>query len=395
VRVIRRAGGAARQEDRVRDAHGEDDPADERPGRGLAAERIRGVLVDLLLAGIAVSASYPFIASATSPWDAGAGVVACLGLLLRRRWPWLSLAAAIPAFYFGIAYVPLIVALFDLGLSRSARWRVAVGSGAAAVAYLAPVWPPQDLPSLVEPLVEATLYTVGPALLGAFLRERRTAAAQLLELREAQSLGQRQAAQVALARERAVLAREMHDVVSHQVSLIAVQAGAMQVGAADEGSREAARTIRGLSTVTLEELRGMVELLRAAGGERRELAPQPTLGDVPALVAASGIHVETAIDLPADLPAAAQRAVYRTVQEGLTNARKHATGADVRVDGRLEAGHVVLEIDAGAPTLPLLDLPSGHHGLTGLRERAQLLGGTLTAEQRGDGSHLLRLRFPL
>jgi signal transduction histidine kinase len=147
--------------------------------------------------------------------------------------------------------------------------------------------------------------------------------------------------------------------------------------------------------VTLEELRGMVEVLRAAGGERRELAPQPTLGDVPALVADSGIRVATVLDLPADLPAAAQRAVYRTVQEGLTNARKHATGATVRVTGRLDAGHVVLEVDAGAPTLPLLDLPSGRHGLTGLRERAQLLGGTLTATQRDDGSHLLRLRFPL
>jgi signal transduction histidine kinase len=381
VRVIRRAGGPT-------------GPA-ERAGRGVAAERIRAVLVDLLLAGIAVSASYPFIVAADSSWDAAAGVVGCLGLLLRRRWPWLSLAAAIPAFYVGIAYVPLIVALFDLGLSRAARWRVAGGSAVAAVAYLAPVWPPGDLPSFVEPLVEATLYTVGPALLGAFLRERRTAAAQLLELREAQSLGQRQAAQVALARERAVLAREMHDVVSHQVSLIAVQAGAMQVGAADERSREAARTIRGLSTVTLEELRGMVELLRAAGGDRRELAPQPTLRDVPALVAASGIRVACDLRLPDDLPAAAQRAVYRTVQEGLTNARKHATGADVRIDGRLEAGHVVLEVDAGAPTMPLLELPSGRHGLTGLRERAQLLGGTLTAEQRGDGSHLLRLRFPL
>jgi signal transduction histidine kinase len=395
MRVIRRSSAAARPADRARDGHGEDDPAAEREGRGLAAGRIRAVLVDLLLVGIAVTASYPFIASATSPWDAGAGVVACLGLLLRRRWPWLSLAAAIPAFYFGIAYVPLVVALFDLGLSRSARWRVAGGSGAAAVAYLAPVWPPQDLPSLVEPLVEATLYTVGPALLGAFLRERRTAAVQLRELRAAQSLGQRQAAQVALARERAVLAREMHDVVSHQVSLIAVQAGAMQMGAADERSREAARTIRGLSTVTLEELRGMVELLRAAGGERRELAPQPTLGDVPALVAASGIQVETAVDLPDDLPAAAQRAVYRTVQEGLTNARKHATGAAVRVTGRLEAGHVVVEVEAGPATLPLLDLPSGHHGLTGLRERAQLLGGSLEAGTRPDGSHLLRLRFPL
>ncbi|MFS4505040.1 sensor histidine kinase [Clavibacter sp. Sh2141] len=360
-----------------------------------AADRIRAALVDLLVAGVALAASYTFITASESPWDAAAGVVACLGLLLRRRWAWLSLLAAMPAFYVGIAYVPLMVALFDLGLSRTERWRVGAASGVAVVAYLLPVSPPEDLQSVVEPIVDATLYTVGPALLGAFLRERRTAAAQLRELREAQSLGQRQAAEVALARERAVLAREMHDVVSHQVSLIAVQAGAMQVGAADERSREAARTIRGLSTVTLEELRGMVEVLRAAGGERRELAPQPTLADVPALVAASGIRVQTELDLPADLSAAAQRAVYRTVQEGLTNARKHATGAAVRITGRLEAGHVVVEVEAGRATLPLLELPSGRHGLTGLRERAQLLGGSLAAEERPDGSHLLRLRFPL
>ncbi len=96
----------------------------------------------------------------------------------------------------------------------------------------------------------------------------------------------------------------------------------------------------------------MGEVLRAAGGERRERAPQPTLRDVPALVAASGIRATTDLDLPADLPAAAQRAVYRTVQEGLTNARKHATGADVRITGRLDAGHVVLEVEAGRATLP-------------------------------------------
>lgn len=364
-------------------------------GGATSGDRIRAALVDLLVAGIATAASYTFLSTAASPGDMVAGVVACLGLLLRRRWPWLSFLAAMPAFYIGIAYVPLVVALFDLGLSRAARWRVGVASGVSVLAYLLPISSPDDLQSLVGPIVDASIYTVGPALLGAFLRERRTAAAQLRELREAQTLGQRQAAEVALARERAVLAREMHDVVSHQVSLIAVQAGAMQVGATDERSREAARTIRGLSTVTLEELRGMVEVLRAAGGERRELAPQPTLGDVPALVAASGIHVETVIDLPADLPAAAQRAVYRTVQEGLTNARKHATGASVRITGRLDAGQVVLEVEAGRATLPLLDLPSGRHGLTGLRERAQLLGGSLTAEMRPDGSHLLRLRFPL
>ncbi|MFD2340563.1 sensor histidine kinase [Clavibacter michiganensis subsp. tessellarius] len=400
MRLTRRAlaAGGAADADRGADADADADALDaaaDPAGRPTAADRVRAALVDLLVAGVATALSYGFLSAAQSSGEVAAGIAACLGLVLRRRWPWLSVLAALPAFYLSIAYVPLVIALFDLGLSRAPRWQVAVAAVGSVVAYMAPLWPPEDVPFLVEPLVDATIYTVGPALLGAFLRERRTARAQLVELRAAQSLGQRQAAEVALSRERAVLAREMHDVVSHQVSLIAVQAGAMQVGAADERSREAARTIRGLSTVTLEELRGMVEVLRAAGGERRELAPQPTLEDVPALVAASGIRVETALDLPGDLPAAAQRAVYRTVQEGLTNARKHATGAAVRITGRLDAGHVVLEVDAGAPTLPLLDLPSGRHGLTGLRERAQLLGGTLTAETRADGSHLLRLRFPL
>lgn len=396
MRLTRRALAAGRAADADRGADADALDADADPaGRPTAADRVRAALVDLLVAGVATALSYGFLSAAQSSGEVAAGIAACLGLVLRRRWPWLSVLAALPAFYLSIAYVPLVIALFDLGLSRAPRWQVAVAAVGSVVAYMAPLWPPEDVPFLVEPLVDATIYTVGPALLGAFLRERRTARAQLVELRAAQSLGQRQAAEVALSRERAVLAREMHDVVSHQVSLIAVQAGAMQVGAADERSRDAARTIRGLSTVTLEELRGMVEVLRAAGGERRELAPQPTLEDVPALVAASGIRVETALDLPGDLPAAAQRAVYRTVQEGLTNARKHATGAAVRISGRLDAGHVVLEVDAGAPTLPLLDLPSGRHGLTGLRERAQLLGGTLTAETRADGSHLLRLRFPL
>jgi signal transduction histidine kinase len=388
-----RVTGGAGTEDGAR--AGRRDDADGSDRRAVVVGRVRAALIDLLVAGVAAAASYTLLSSTESAVELVAGVVAVLGLLLRRRWAWLSLLAAMPAFYIGIAYLPLMVALFDLGLSRTPRWRVRVACLVSVIAYLLPIPPPDDLQSVVEPLVDATLYAVGPALLGAFLRERRTAAAQLVELGAARELGERQAADAALARERAVLAREMHDVVSHQVSLIAVQAGAMQVGAADERSRDAARTIRGLSAVTLEELRGMVELLRAAGGDQRELAPQPTLGDVAALVAASGIRVDVDLDLPPDLPAAAQRAVYRTVQEGLTNARKHATGATVRVTGRLDAGHVVLEVDAGAPTLPLLDLPSGRHGLTGLRERAQLLGGTLTATQRDDGSHLLRLRFPL
>ncbi|OUE07327.1 Nitrate/nitrite sensor protein NarX [Clavibacter michiganensis] len=395
-------GAGVARRDAARTAVGDDASADDASaddeaagGRAAPSERVRAFLVDLLLAGVAAGASLTFLAEPDTPWDAVAGAVACLGLLLRRRWPWLSVLLAVPAVYIGIAYVPVLVGLFGLGLARTPRWCVIALTALVVGADLLPFGTPADLQAVVEPLVDATIYTIGPLLLGAFLRQRRDAAAQLAELREAHTLGQRQAAQVALARERAVLAREMHDVVSHQVSLIAVQAGALQVGAADERSREVARTIRALSAVTLEELRGMVELLRAAGGDRRGLAPQPTLDDVPALVAASGMRVDLDLDLPADLPAAGQRAVYRTVQEGLTNARKHATGAAVRVTGRMEAGSVVVEVDAGRATMPLLDLPSGRHGLTGLRERAQLLGGGLTAELRPDGSHLLRLRFPL
>ncbi|AWF96906.1 DNA-binding response regulator [Clavibacter michiganensis subsp. insidiosus] len=169
-------------------------------GRATAADRVRAVLVDLLVAGIAAALSAGFLSAAQASGEVVAGIVARLGLLLRRRWPWLSVLAALPAFYEGVAYVPLVIALFDLGLSRAPRWQVAVAAGGSVVAYMAPLWPPEDVPFLVEPLVDATIYTVGPALLGAFLRERRTAAARLRELREAQTLGQRQAAEVALAR---------------------------------------------------------------------------------------------------------------------------------------------------------------------------------------------------
>jgi len=321
-------------------------------------------------------------------------VLACAGLLVRRRWPWVSLVLALPGFWWGGTFLPVMVALFTLGVQRTRRWETTIGVAAAALVYLVSMDAWDYLTFLTETVVYAALYTAVPALLGAFLRARRLLAAQLVELREAQGLERRQAAQVALARERAVLAREMHDVVSHQVSLIAVQAGALQMASPDEQARDVARTIRGLSVTTLDELRSMVEVLRAAGGHRRELAPQPTLADVDRLVADSGIDVTCRLDLPATLSPSQQRAVYRTVQEGLTNARKHSTGAAVAVTGLVDAGQVVLHVDAGAATLPLLDLPSAHHGLTGLGERAELLGGTVTSETHDDGSHRLTLRFP-
>jgi signal transduction histidine kinase len=381
----RSAGGAER-----RSPGGAEEP----PGPGLhLRRRWQRVALDVLICLVAAAGS-GFVLYGSDPWTIALGVLACAGLLVRRRWPWVSLVLALPGFWWGGTFLPVMVALFTLGVQRTRRWETTIGVAAAALVYLVSMDAWDYLTFLTETVVYAALYTAVPALLGAFLRARRLLAAQLVELREAQGLERRQAAQVALARERAVLAREMHDVVSHQVSLIAVQAGALQMASPDEQARDVARTIRGLSVTTLDELRSMVEVLRAAGGHRRELAPQPTLADVDRLVADSGIDVTCRLDLPATLSPSQQRAVYRTVQEGLTNARKHSTGAAVAVTGLVDGGQVVLHVDAGAATLPLLDLPSAHHGLTGLGERAELLGGTVTSETHDDGSHRLTLRFP-
>jgi signal transduction histidine kinase len=186
----------------------------------------------------------------------------------------------------------------------------------------------------------------------------------------------------------------MHDVVSHQVSLIAVQAGALQVGSPDAEARAAAATIRRLSVQTLEELRHMVGVLRASGSRPTELTPQPSLTDLRRLIDASGIETVLETDLPDGLPPALQRAVYRTVQEALTNVRKHAPGATATVRIRHRGDTLRATVTNTAATRPALRLPGAHHGLVGLRQRAALLGGTVTSGPTPDGGHTLCLTLP-
>jgi len=173
-----------------------------------------------------------------------------------------------------------------------------------------------------------------------------------------------------------------------------VQAGGVQMAGRDEREREFARTIRQLCVVTLQELREMVQVLRASGGTDRETAPQPVLADLDRLVAASGLETDVAVDLPATLPQPVQRAVYRFVQEGLTNVRKHAPGARVRVSGRLHGDQVLVDLVNGPAQAERLELPGSGLGLIGLGERASLLGGHLeSGPQPGDG-FALHLRLP-
>ena len=197
-------------------------------------------------------------------------------------------------------------------------------------------WPSPEFADLSDRQALITLsYSVAqaaaPLFLGQLVQARRELSLRLVEVSEAREHERLLIAQSVLAKERAQLAREMHDVVSHQVSLIAVRAGALQVGSRDPEAKEAAATIRRLSVQTLDELRHMVGVLRASGSRPTELTPQPSLADLDRLVTGSGIDADLRTDLPDDLPPPVQRAVYRTVQEALTNIRKHAPGATATI----------------------------------------------------------------
>ena len=197
-----------------------------------------------------------------------------------------------------------------------------------------------------------------------------------------------------VAEERTRIARELHDVVAHRVSLMTVQAGAAKTVATvdPEGARRAMEAVETAGRQALQELRHLLGVLRPEA-DIDGLGPQPGLADVPRLVSQfeeAGLEVSLTIDvLGADLPARVDLSAFRIVQEALTNVLKHAgrgSRADVRIftdgDGlRLE----VLD-DGHSPTL----LPGSGHGIVGMRERALLLGGHLDAGPRpGGGWHVV------
>ncbi|WP_245645720.1 sensor histidine kinase [Pseudonocardia acaciae] len=329
------------------------------------------------------------------PWPFGA--VALCGVLLRRRYPYLALALCFPALITSFADVPALITLYSV--ARHVRDRRLLIGIAALVAVAHVLKLPFDTMSettqeLLVDVIYGLLMGAAPAALGQLVLARAELSRRLEEISEAREHEQRLVAQQVLAKERAQLAREMHDVVSHQVSLIAVQAGALQVGAGDQHVRESASTIRRLSVNTLDELRHMVALLRAANVADVGTAPQPTLAEIDQLIATSGIDVRLEGSPPTGLDTPTQRAIYRTVQEALTNVRKHAPGAGALVEIATDATGLHVTITNTPPTRPALALPSARHGLTGLRERAELLGGTLHAEPTPTGGFRLRLSLP-
>lgn len=206
------------------------------------------------------------------------------------------------------------------------------------------------------------------------------------------------AAREAVVEERARIARELHDAIAHNVSMMVVQAGAERrvLDGATGSTREVLQTIEQIGRDALTEMRRLVGMLRASDGDT--LAPQPSLGDLPRLaaqVSEAGLPVQLEIEGERrQLPLGVELSAYRIVQEALTNALKHAGDARATVRVRYSPDQLELEVvDDGAGSLAAVT--GGGHGLVGMRERVALYGGRLDAGRRGDRGFTVRVILPI
>ena len=376
-------------------------------GHGPGTPRsLRDWVVDIALAAIAVGIGLLALSATAGEHsgvemliDVGLGIAAWAGLWVRRSHPFaLALLTVLAGIVSASAGGPALVATFNAALRCSRRRLAIVTALALTNAAVFPLLYPTDEHYLLE-LAFGELLTLLVIGWGLFARARREA---LLSLRErAERLEAEQHLQVELARtaERQRIAREMHDVLAHRISLLALHAGALELrqGASPDDTAAAA-VIRESAHAALEELRDVIGLLRE---DKTNVGapepPQPTLAQIPELIEqsrAAGMRVRAAIAAPgAGISALLGRTAYRVVQEGLTNARKHAPGA--AVDVTLTSGdRLMVEVVSRRP-VGTGTVPGAGAGLIGLSERVALAGGRLEHGHDATGDFVLRATLPL
>jgi signal transduction histidine kinase len=343
------------------------------------------------------------------------GVAASVLLVWRHRWPLVVTGIAIvPPLLFHADSLPALIALAALTTRITGWWRWSAATLVLAATGLA-VWrdvgrdadmslsegwisTETTVMKLVGVVLTAAVYTAIPLTLGIVrhsVAETRRRAEERAALRD----------QVARREEQARIAREMHDVLRHRLSLLSLQAGALEVttGTTPDAA-EAAKTVRTTARQSLDDLRQVIGVLRGPGFGDRQAGgpaepPQPTLADIPDLVtgarqAGLAVNVTILLDQASAAPAPLGTAAYRILQEALTNVLRHAPGAtaEVTVRGGPGAG-LVIEVANARPPNPVPSPGSGM-GLTGVNERITLLGGTLTAGPIDDGTFALRASLP-
>ena len=357
------------------------------------------------IAGIGFGSSFP----GPRPVQVAFLLAATLPLALRRRWPfivfgWVGIVTAVwEALFFRSrqpqppleAFLAIIVVAYTLGAYRSGRsfW-IAIALMIAGIASdpLTGGTPENDL--------AAWIFITAAFAIGVGVRRQRDLAASLRDAVGRLEIEREERARLAVELERSRIARELHDVVAHAISVMVVQAAAerrvLGAGAGAGATAEVLKTIERIGREALGETRAILGILRQDGASA-PLAPQPGLGDLPALVdqlRSTGLRVDVETSGEAEaLPPGLDLTAYRIVQEALTNVLKHAPGA--RANVRMVFGNDHLELtvnDDGATPAPMT---AGGHGLIGIRERVTMHGGRFSAGPSGNRGFEVTALLPL
>jgi signal transduction histidine kinase len=385
----------------------------ERPRR--LRRSVRDWVVDVACFLIALVVGAGFVGAALSETppppdplvlaDVVAGVLGCLLLWGRRRWPVpVAVVLALLGCFSDMAGAAVVISMFTVAVHRRLPTVLAVAAlNLATFVVYSVLRPTDDIPYPIV-LGFGLLLTTAVVAWGMFVRARRQLVHSLRE--RAVRAEDEQHLRVDQARhlERTRIAREMHDVLAHRLSLLSMHAGALEFrpDAPPAEVARAAGVVRASARQALEDLREVIGVLREGPDGTASTRPLPTLGDVPVLVEESrraGVRVRAEYRVPelGSAPPATGRNAYRVVQEGLTNVRKHAPGtvATVRVEGGPGTG---LSVEVRNP-MPMgaehaVPLPGAGTGLVGLLERISLGGGHLEHGWTTDGDFRLRATLP-
>jgi signal transduction histidine kinase len=345
---------------------------------------------------------------ANRSWMMALAAVTAIALLFTRRFTFvapllaaIALAATLPLmdstvasesdapFLIAILFVPWCIGTYNERGRAIAGLVVCEGIG---------VWANLALGETTSDFIWIGAF-IGVAWTTGFILSRRTAhARELAERAERLEQEQRVAAEQAVLEERQRIARELHDVIAHSVSVMTVQTGAVRrlLRPEQEKERQALETVEATGREALTEMRRLVGLLRGRGA-MPEFSPQPGMETIDSLldgVRAAGLPVELDVEgAPQDLPPGVDLAAYRVVQEALTNALKYAGPAHAWVGVRWREDELELEIanDGRGDG----DGSGGGHGLAGMRERVSLYGGQIESGERDGGGYVVRARLPI
>jgi signal transduction histidine kinase len=372
--------------------------------------------VDALIALLAIAGMLELVVGRNGASDPPTGLWLSMLLLAilvapifaRRRFPfgapaayWV-LAAAI-TFYDG-ELIPFVGSLGVVGLATAFMLgnlrnglKAGIGLAVVTVGIVIVVY---NIPgsTTTSNYVFISLRFVVAWLAGYALRERAEQA-EAAEERAIRAEREREAAaRVAVAEERARIARELHDIVAHAVSVMVLQVGAVRHKLPDAlaEDRDALTSVERAGRMALAEMRRLLSAMRREG-EEAELVPQPGLDGLDALldeIGRAGLPVELHVDgQPFPLPRGIDLSAYRIVQEGLTNVLKHAHASDADVIVRYRPDELGIEVrDNGQGHRPSDGLG---HGLVGVRERVKIYGGQMSAGTSADGGFVLTTRLPL